>query len=76
MIDDSPSVREELKATLESRGYSVRMARTGEEGLRLAVQFRPDAILVDGQLPGIDGATVFRRLRSDAALRAMRLPAR
>ncbi len=72
VIDDSVSVREELKATLESRGYAVQTADTGEEGLRLAVQSRPDAVVVDGQLPGIDGATVVRRLRSDAALRGTR----
>lgn len=72
VIDDSVSVREELRTTLESRGYAVRTADTGEEGLRLAVQVRPDAVVVDGQLPGIDGATVVRRLRSDAALRTTR----
>ncbi|MBL8796023.1 MAG: response regulator [Planctomycetia bacterium] len=69
VIDDSPTFAEELRATFEAGGYAVQLAGTGEEGLRLAVQVRPDAVVVDGQLPGIDGATVVRRLRSDSALR-------
>ena len=47
----------------------VSSAGTGEEGLRMAVDGRPAAIVVDGVLPGIDGATVIRRMRADAALR-------
>src|SRR5258708_6566935 len=44
-------------------------AGTGEEGLRIAVEERPAAIVVDGVLPGIDGATVIRKIRADSALR-------
>lgn len=69
VIDDSPTFRGELRTTLEDAGYAVATAGTGEEGLRLAASQRPAAILVDGVLPGIDGATVIRRLRLDAALR-------
>ena len=47
-------------------------AATGEEGLRLAADRRPDAVIVDGVLPGIDGATVIRRLRLDARCAACR----
>jgi len=69
LIDDSPTFREQLKSTLESAGYEVLTAGTGEDGLRLAVSERPVAIVVDGILPGIDGATVIRRIRADAILR-------
>lgn len=69
VIDDSPTFREELRMALEAADYAVATAATGEEGLRLAASQRPAAILVDGVLPGIDGATVIRRLRLDAALR-------
>lgn len=69
IIDDSPTFREELKAALESSGYEVITAPTGEDGLRVAVDERPAAIVVDGMLPGIDGATVIRRIRDDAVLR-------
>lgn len=69
IIDDSPTFREELKSALESAGYVVITAPTGEDGLRIAVDERPAAIVVDGMLPGIDGATVIRRIRDDAVLR-------
>jgi DNA-binding response OmpR family regulator len=69
IIDDSPTFREELKSALESSGYLVITAATGEDGLRVAVDERPAAIVVDGMLPGIDGATVIRRIRDDAVLR-------
>ena len=46
-------------------------AASGEEGLAGIADRRPSAIVVDGVLPGIDGATVIRRVRLDAALRGM-----
>ena len=69
VIDDSLTFREELKAVLESSGYVVVTAATGEDGLRAAVDARPAVIVVDGVLPGIDGPTVIRRVRADAVLR-------
>ncbi|WP_158922726.1 response regulator [Acidisphaera sp. S103] len=72
LIDDSITFREALKDILEGEGYRVLVTGTGEDGLRVAADQRPAAIIVDGQLPGIDGATVIRRVRLDAALR--RLP--
>jgi two-component system NtrC family sensor kinase len=70
IIEDSPTFREELKSVLESSGYVVVTAGTGEDGLRAAVDARPAVIVVDGILPGIDGSTVIRRIRADAALRS------
>ncbi|HEV8701790.1 MAG TPA: response regulator [Candidatus Polarisedimenticolia bacterium] len=69
VIDDSPTVRGQLKEALEALGYEVAVAASGEEGLLIASGSRPNAILMDAILPGIDGATVVRRLRLDAALR-------
>jgi PAS domain S-box-containing protein len=69
IIDDSITFREALKQVLEEASYKVVVATTGEEGLRLAAQTRPMAILVDRMLPGIDGGAVVRRIRFDAALR-------
>jgi DNA-binding response OmpR family regulator len=71
LIDDSVTFREELKAALEQASYRVLVAGTGEEGLHLAADLRPTAVVVDGVLPDIDGATVIRRIRLDAALRAL-----
>jgi len=72
IIDDSLTFREQLRSALQEAGYAVIVADNGEEGLRLAAGLRPSAAIVDGILPGIDGATVIRRIRLDAALR--RLP--
>jgi DNA-binding response OmpR family regulator len=71
IIDDSPTFLAELKSAVEGAGYRVISATSGEEGLRLAAAARPAAIIVDGVLPGIDGATVIRRIRLDAALRSL-----
>ena len=69
VIDDSPSYRQLLEETFQAAGYGVLTAGSGEEGLALAQRARPDLILVDGNLPGIDGATVVRRIRSSSRLR-------
>jgi two-component system, NtrC family, sensor kinase len=71
LIDDSVTFRETLSAALRESGHRVITAATGEEGLKLAAAERPKAILVDGMLPGIDGPTVIRHVRLDAALRGI-----
>ncbi len=60
-----------MKEALAIANYEVYEATTGEEGLALVASLRPDAIVVDGVLPGIDGATVVRRLKLDMALRSI-----
>ncbi len=71
IIEDSLTFREELKVALATAGYAVLAAASGEEGLSLAAIRRPNAAVIDGNLPGIDGATVVRRLRADVGLRGM-----
>jgi two-component system NtrC family sensor kinase len=70
VIDDSATFRNHFKEALEAAGYAVREAETGEEGLALAATIRPDAVVIDGVLPGMDGAAVLRRLKEDAAFRS------
>ncbi len=69
VIDDSVTFREALRDALEGAGYAVLVASDGEEGLRLAATHRPRGIVVDGVLPGMDGAGVIRHVRLDVALR-------
>jgi DNA-binding response OmpR family regulator len=71
VIDDSLTFREALKATLQHAGYGVLLAASGEDGLKVAAEQGPTALVVDGELPGIDGATVIRRIRLDGALRKL-----
>ncbi len=69
VIDDSATFQNEMREALEAAGYHVTTSSTGEEGLHAAVSQRPAAVIVDHGLPGIDGATVVRRMRDDAVLR-------
>ncbi len=71
IIDDSLTFRETLRDALIAGGHKVIVATSGEEGLRMAGDQRPAMIIVDGVLPGVDGATVIRRVRLDAALRSV-----
>jgi len=72
VIEDEEPIRELLKLTLESAGYSgIYMAANGEEGLRLAQSRLPDLILLDLMLPGMDGLSVCRQLKSQEATRAI-----
>jgi two-component system, NtrC family, sensor kinase len=69
VVDDSLTVREELRSELERAGFAVATAASGEEGLRVAADRLPGAVVVDGAMPGMDGAAFIRHLRADAALR-------
>jgi DNA-binding response OmpR family regulator/HPt (histidine-containing phosphotransfer) domain-containing protein len=69
VIDDSLTFRASLKEALEKASYHVVTAESGEAGLKLAAEVRPSAMIVDGIMSGIDGATVIRRIRLDVALR-------
>jgi DNA-binding response OmpR family regulator len=68
LIDDSDTYRASLSRALTAGGYRVLSAGTGEEGLRLAAAERPDAIIVAGALPGMDGVALIRHVRLDAVL--------
>jgi two-component system KDP operon response regulator KdpE len=63
VIDDEPQIRRALKAGLERNGYSVTTAASGEEGLDLAALERPEVVILDLAMPGIDGLEVCRQLR-------------
>jgi len=69
VIDDSVTFREERRRARAAAGYAVRTAENGQEGLRLAARHRPAGVIVDGVMPDLDGSTVIRRIRLDAALR-------
>ena len=69
VIEDHEENRRLLRDLLTSFGYELIEAVTGEEGLTLAEAQMPDLILMDIQLPGIDGYEVTRRIKANAALR-------
>lgn len=63
IVDDEIAIRRFLRLSLTAHGYSVREASTGEEALQVVPAFRPDLIILDLGLPGIDGTRVTASLR-------------
>ncbi|MFL6135397.1 MAG: response regulator [Nocardioidaceae bacterium] len=64
VVEDNALNLKLVRDVLRHAGYQVVEAVTGEEGVRLAAQQNPDLVLMDLQLPGIDGAEALRQLRA------------
>ncbi len=73
LIDDDPAAAEVLASYLGSSGIRLAVATTGSQGLDLAATLHPDAILLDIQLPGMDGLEVLRRMRAEGGDRGPRV---
>lgn len=72
VVDDSSLIREAATLALGAiAGWEVLTAASGEEGLGLAMAQRPDAVLLDVVMPGIDGVAVARRLAASPATRTI-----
>ena len=69
IIEDDEDIRELLAYNLEKNGYEVEAAESGETGLASAGTRKPDLILLDLMLPGMDGLSVCRQLKADKATR-------
>jgi DNA-binding response OmpR family regulator len=65
IVDDEPELREMLTMRLEANGYEVITAADGEEGLEQTKKEKPDLILLDIMMPGMDGLIVLSRLRNN-----------
>jgi len=65
VVDDEPDIVELLSASLRFAGYDVSSAANGKEALELAKSFRPDLVLLDVMMPGMDGFSVLTRLRGE-----------
>ena len=69
IVEDNEKNRKLVRDTLQYKGYQTIEAETGEDGVRLARERRPALVLMDIQLPGIDGITALGQLRADATTR-------
>lgn len=67
MVDDNPGNMKLLSFILGKQGYDVRVAGDAEQALSVLKEFRPRLILMDVQLPGMDGLELTRRLKADPA---------
>jgi CheY-like chemotaxis protein len=65
VVDDDPMIRRLITTTLGDSGFSLREAGNGEEALESALEDRPEIVLLDHEMPGLDGVETCRRLRSD-----------
>lgn len=67
-VDDSPSIRQMIKVTLEPAGHSVIEAGDGAQGLAMAQSKRPDLVITDLNMPTMNGLELIRALRKQPAL--------
>jgi DNA-binding response OmpR family regulator len=65
VVDDDPQVLRLMRVNLELEGYDVVSAPDGEEALEAVLERRPDVVVCDVMMPGIDGLTVLRTLRAN-----------
>jgi len=75
VIEDSPANMKLAVLLLEQAGHEVLQATDAEEGIRLARERLPQLILMDVQLPGMDGLSATRLLKADPATRAIKIVA-
>ncbi|MEX2162283.1 MAG: response regulator transcription factor [Anaerolineales bacterium] len=76
IIEDDDAILNVLRRGLGSDGYEVETAETGQKGLALAAGNRPDLVILDWMLPGMDGLEVCRRLRSTGKVPILMLTAK
>lgn len=69
IIDDQPFFINMQQTMLKQQGYQVLSSTNGPEGLKLAKKHKPDLILLDIEMPGMDGFAVCQQLRQDQELR-------
>jgi len=73
LVEDHDLNTKLVEAILEAAGYQVVVARSAEEGLPLANTLRPALVLMDIDLPGMDGLAALQHLRTDPQTRAMKV---
>jgi len=66
VVEDNEKNRKLMRVVLKSKGYNVIEAATGEEAINTLKKHKPDIILMDIQLPGIDGITLVKQIKADA----------
>jgi DNA-binding response OmpR family regulator len=76
VVDDEEAIAEAVRARLESEGYTVLVAGDGPEAIRIHAEHRPDLVVLDLMLPGMDGLEVCTRIQKDRWTPVLMLTAR
>jgi two-component system cell cycle response regulator DivK len=71
IVEDNEKNMKLARDILQAKGYATLEATSGTEGVRLALQHKPDLVLMDIQLPDINGIDAFESIRADAATAAV-----
>jgi two-component system, cell cycle response regulator DivK len=71
VVEDNEKNRKLVRDVLTFKGYTILEAETGEDGVRLAKERQPRLVLMDIQLPGINGIEALRQLRADDTTRSI-----
>jgi CheY-like chemotaxis protein len=71
VVDDEPDIVKLVAKLLEARGHRVSIGRDGQEALELVAAERPDVLVIDLNIPKVDGFEVVRRLKTDSATRSL-----
>ena len=73
IVDDEPSIVVQIQFLMEQQGYKVIVAKNGEDALDIIFKYRPDLILLDIMLPGIDGYEVCEIVRLNPEFRDVKI---
>ena len=73
IVEDNEKNRKLVRDVLQVKGYKTIESETAEEGLKLAIEKSPGLILMDIQLPGMDGITALKKLRTDPETKSIRV---
>jgi DNA-binding response OmpR family regulator len=73
VVDDEPNIVLSLEFLMRKAGYTVRVARTGEEAMQAIEAERPDLVLLDVMIPGRNGFEVCQAIRADPALETVKI---
>ena len=71
LVDDDPQIRDLFGTKLKSSGFAIMEAKEGAEALEVALREKPDLILLDVLMPGMDGAKTLLELKGDPATKAI-----
>jgi CheY-like chemotaxis protein len=69
IVEDQEDIREVIRITLEMEDFELHEAANGVDGLRMASQVRPDLVLSDVMMPGMDGLQLCKRIKGDPGLK-------